>query len=43
MYNVRESEGSVDLGVIFISGSAGEFVPYVNVSTEDGTGKCYRH
>ena len=37
MYNVSESVRSVDLGIVFISGNAGEFVPYVNVSTEDGT------
>ena len=36
-YNVSESAGSVNLGVFFISGNAGEFVPHVNVSTVDGT------
>ena len=37
VYNVSESTGSVDLGIFFISGNAGEFVPHVNVSTIDGT------
>ena len=37
VYDVSESVGSVDLGVVFISGNAGVFVPHVNVSTEDGT------
>ena len=37
MYDVSESVGSVDLGVVFISGNAEEFVPCVNVSTVDGT------
>ena len=37
MYDVSESDGSVDLGIFFISGNAGEFVPHVNVSTVDGT------
>ena len=36
-YNVSESTGSVDLGIFFISGNAGELVPHVNVSTVDGT------
>ena len=40
VYNVRESIGSVDLGIFFISGNAGEFVPHVNVSTVDGTAIC---
>ena len=40
VYNVRESIGSVDLGIFFISGNAGEFVPHVNVSTIDGTAIC---
>ena len=37
VYSVSESIGSVDLGVFFISGNAGEFVPHVNASTNDGT------
>ena len=37
MYDVSESVGSVDLGIVFISGNAGVFVPHVNVSTVDGT------
>ena len=37
MYNVSESAGSVSVGISFISGDAGEFVPHLNVSTEDGT------
>ena len=37
MYDVSESVGSVDLGVIFISGNAGELVPHVIASTVDGT------
>ena len=42
---MSESIGSVDLGISFISGNAGEFVPHVNVSTVDGTatGKYYIH
>ena len=36
-YSVSESAGSVDLGISFINGYAGEFVPHVNVSTVDGT------
>jgi hypothetical protein len=36
VYSVSES-GSVDLGVFFISGNAGQFVPHVNASTVDGT------
>ena len=36
-YNVSEIAGSVDVGIFFISGNAGEFVPHVNVSTVDGT------
>ena len=37
MYSVRESVGSVDLGVVFISGNAGQFVLHVNASTVHGT------
>ena len=37
VYSMSESIGSVDLGVFFISGDAGEFVPHVNASTNDGT------
>jgi hypothetical protein len=37
VYSVSESVGSVDLGVFFISGNAGRFVPHVNASTVDGT------
>ena len=37
VYDENESVGSVDLGIVFISGDAGVFVPHVNVSTEDGT------
>ena len=42
---MSESAGSVSLGIFFISGNAGEFVPHVNVSTVDGTatGKYYIH
>ena len=38
---MSESVGSLDLGVFFISGNAGQFVPHVNASTVDGsaTGK----
>ena len=34
---MSESIGSVDLGVFFISGDAGQFVPHLNASTIDGT------
>lgn len=37
MYSVRESVGSVDLGIFFISGNAGQFVPHMNASTVQGT------
>ena len=37
MYSVSESDGSLDLGVYFISGDAGQFVPHLNTSTVDGT------
>ena len=37
VYDVRESVGSVDLGIFFMSGNAGEFVPHLNASTIDGT------
>ena len=37
VYSVSESVGSLDLGVSFISGNAGQFMPHVNVSTADGT------
>ena len=36
-YSVNEDDGSVDLSIFFINGSAGEFVPHVIVSTVDGT------
>ena len=43
MYSVRESIGSVDLGIFFINGNAGQFMPHLNASTADGTatGKCF--
>ena len=34
---MNESVGSLDLGVSFISGDAGQFVPHLNASTVDGT------
>ncbi len=37
IYSMRESVGSVDLGVFFISGNIRQFVPHVNVSTVPGT------
>ena len=37
VYSVSEGIGSVNLGVFFISGDAGEFVPHLNASTIDGT------
>ena len=37
MYSVSESIGSVDLGIFFIDGNAGHFVPHMNASTVDGT------
>ena len=37
MYDVRESVGTVNLGISFINGDPGEFVPHVNASTVDGT------
>ena len=37
VYSVSESIGSVDLGVFFTSGDAGQFVPHLNASTIDGT------
>ena len=36
-YSVNEGAGGVSLGITFTSGNAGEFVPHVTVSTEDGT------
>ena len=36
-YNVSENARSVNLGISFISGNAGEVVPHMNVSTVDGT------
>ena len=41
-HTVSESIGSINIGVSFVSGSAGELVPHVNASTVDGTatGKC---
>ena len=37
VYSVSESVGSMDLGVFFVSGNAGEFVPHVNASINNGT------
>ena len=37
MYNVSEGVESVNLGIFFISGNTGGYVPHVNVSTVDGT------
>ena len=34
---MSESVGSLDLGVFFINGNAGQFVPHLNASTADGT------
>ena len=36
-YSVNEGDGSVDLGISFINGNSGEFVPHVITSTIDGT------
>ena len=36
-YSVNEGNGSVDIGIFFISGNAGEFVPHAITSTVDGT------
>ena len=36
-YSVNEGDGPVDVGIFFISGNAGEFVPHVITSTVDGT------
>ena len=36
-YNVNEGAESVSLGITFSSGNAGEFVPNVILSTQDGT------
>ena len=37
-YSVNEGRAaSVSLGITFSSGNAGEFVPYVILSTQDGT------
>ena len=33
---MSENVGSLDLGVFFISGNAGQFVPHLNASTVDG-------
>ena len=35
-YSIDEGDGSVSLSISF-SGDAGEFVPHVIVSTQDGT------
>ena len=37
VYSVSEGDGSVDLGIFFISGNAGEFVPSVITHTSDRT------
>ena len=37
VYSESESVGSLNLGVSFISGDAGQFVPHLNASTVDGT------
>ena len=37
VYSMWERVGSVDLGVFFISGNAGHFVPHVNASAFHGT------
>ena len=37
MYSASESVGSLDFGVFFISGNAGQFVPHLNASTFDET------
>ena len=36
-YSVNEGAGGVSLGITFSSGDAGEFVPHVILSTQDGT------
>ena len=40
---MSESVGSLDLGVFFIDGNAGQFVPHLNACTvdESATGKIY--
>ena len=44
-YSVNEDDGSVDIGIFFISGNAGEFVPHVITNVSDGTatGGYYVH
>ena len=42
MYGVNEGDGSVNLGISFISGNAGEYVPHMITSTaeSDGSANC---
>ena len=37
VYDESENVGTVNLGILFINGDPGEFVPHVNASTVDGT------